>query len=89
MQEQLQHAKENWLPQLMEKVNKVSSAFSENFARIGSVGEVALHEEGQDYEQYAIHIKVKFRDEGCLEVLPSSLSSLPRCMACACFSAAA
>ena len=68
VQEKLKHARGNWLPQLLQKVTKVSKAFSENFARIGSVGEVALHEDGENYEQYAIHIKVKFRDEGALEV---------------------
>lgn len=68
VQEELNHAKEHWLPQLLQKVDKVSKAFSENFARIGSVGEVALHEEGENYDAYAIHIKVKFRQEGALEV---------------------
>lgn len=68
IQDELKEAQDNWLPQLLDKVKKVSQAFSENFARIGSVGEVALHQDGEKYESYAIHIKVKFRNEGALEV---------------------
>lgn len=59
MQEELEAAKENWLPQLKETVAKVSEAFSENFSRISSVGEVRLHEAGDDYEKYAVHIMVR------------------------------
>lgn len=40
-------------------VAKVSAAFSENFSRIASVGEVRLHEDGDNYEKYAVHIMVR------------------------------
>jgi structural maintenance of chromosomes protein 5 len=76
VQAELEDAEANWLPQLESKMQQVSQAFSENFARIGSVGEVALHKEGEKYEAYAIHIKVKFRNEGALEVRP------PLCFCC-------
>jgi chromosome segregation ATPase len=75
VQGDLDEAKASWLPGLREKVASISDKFSENFARIGSVGEVALHEAGEDYHQYAVHIRVKFRDEGGLEVLSASRHS--------------
>lgn len=64
-----------WLPELKAKVAAVSEKFSQNFARIGSVGEVGLHEAGEEYAHYAIQIRVKFRDEGGLETLSASRHS--------------
>jgi structural maintenance of chromosomes protein 5 len=75
VQEGLDEAKATWLPELKEKVASISEKFSQNFARIGGVGEVGLLEAGEDYHQYAVQIRVKFRDEGGLEVLSASRHS--------------
>lgn len=74
-QASLDEAKRRWLPELKAKVDAVSDKFTANFARIGSVGEVGLLETGENYEGYAIQIRVKFRDVGDLEVLSAARHS--------------
>ena len=59
MQGELDDAKARWLPELKEKVEAISEKFTANFARIGSVGEVGLHEAGERYNEYAIQIRVR------------------------------
>ncbi|KAF7187362.1 Structural maintenance of chromosomes protein 5 [Pseudocercospora fuligena] len=49
-----------WEPELDELIASISEAFSENFARVQCAGEVAVHKD-EDFEQWAIQIKVKFR----------------------------
>lgn len=49
-----------WEPELDALVVQISEAFAENFARIQSAGEVGVHKD-DDFEQWAIQIKVKFR----------------------------
>jgi structural maintenance of chromosomes protein 5 len=72
VQRDLDDARTRWLPELQGKIAAISEKFSENFARIGSVGEVGLLETGEDYHDYAVQIRVKFRDVGDLEVLSAS-----------------
>lgn len=52
--------RDRWEPELDRIVGQISDAFSENFSRIHCAGEVAVHKD-DDFEQWAIHIKVKFR----------------------------
>jgi hypothetical protein len=82
LQAELDADKAAWLPQLKEKVARVSAAFSANFRRIGSVGEIELFEDGDTFEAYAIHIKVKFRDEGALEVRSCATAAAAAARAC-------
>ena len=49
-----------WEPQLDELVGKISDAFGDNFARMGLAGEVQVAKD-EDFENWAIEIKVKFR----------------------------
>ena len=59
LQSELDDAKTKWLPELKTKIEAISEKFSENFARIGSVGEVGLFEAAEDYKAYAVQIKAR------------------------------
>lgn len=52
--------RELWEPQLDELVRKISDAFSENFTFISCAGEVGIDKQ-EDFADWAIQIKVKFR----------------------------
>ena len=62
--EQLQNSiteiKDQWEPELDALVAQISEAFGENFAKIQCAGEVGVHKD-DDFEQWAIQIRVKFR----------------------------
>lgn len=49
-----------WEPGLDKLVAEISDAFSYNFEQIGCAGEVSIHKD-EDFEAWAIQIKVKFR----------------------------
>jgi chromosome segregation ATPase len=49
-----------WEPKLDTLIAKISDAFSYNFEQIGCAGEVNVHKD-DDFDQWAIQIKVKFR----------------------------
>ncbi|KAL1205854.1 Structural maintenance of chromosomes protein 5 [Cardamine amara subsp. amara] len=63
--------KEKWLPTLRQLVVKINETFSHNFQEMAVAGEVSLDERDTDFDQYGIHIKVKFRESGQLQVLSS------------------
>lgn len=52
--------RDNWEPQLDKLIAEISDAFSYNFEQIGCAGEVSVHKD-DDFDQWAIQIKVKFR----------------------------
>jgi chromosome segregation ATPase len=52
--------KDQWEPELDALVAQISEAFGENFAKIQCAGEVCIHKD-DDFEQWAIQIRVKFR----------------------------
>lgn len=52
--------REKWEPKLDLLVSQISDAFSHNFEQIGCAGEVGIHKD-EDFELWAIQIKVKFR----------------------------
>ena len=70
-----------WLPELKRIIAEVNSNFGQSFARIGCAGEVALYEEidpvtqQEDFERYAIHIRVRFRAEEGLQLLTAHRQS--------------
>ena len=73
-----------WEPALERLVNRVSTAFGLAFKSIGCAGEVFLSKSGEsdenipptdDFEKWAIYIKVKFREEEKLQVLNSQRQS--------------
>ncbi|GAV75400.1 SMC_N domain-containing protein [Cephalotus follicularis] len=61
--------KENWLPALRNLVTQINQTFSRNFQEMAVAGEVSLDEHDMDFNQFGILIKVKFRQEGQLQVL--------------------
>jgi chromosome segregation ATPase len=60
MAEEITEIRSKWEPQLDILIAKISDAFSYNFEQIGCAGEVNVHKD-DDFEQWAIQIKVKFR----------------------------
>jgi hypothetical protein len=60
MAEEITEIRGKWEPQLDILIAKISDAFSYNFEQIGCAGEVNVHKD-DDFEQWAIQIKVKFR----------------------------
>lgn len=58
--QQIQKLMESWEPKADELVSRINDAFSYNFEQINCAGEVGIHKD-EDFEQWAIEIKVKFR----------------------------
>ncbi|KAF5831942.1 P-loop containing nucleoside triphosphate hydrolase protein [Dunaliella salina] len=73
-QKELDELKQKWLPELQELVAHINSKFSQSFAGIGSAGEVSLREH-DDFDKYAIEIRVKFRHEEDLQLLTGTRQS--------------
>eukprot|EP00250_Pteridium_aquilinum_P020889 c2497_g1_i1 orf=333-3566(-) len=68
-QQSVEAIKEKWLPTLRGLVSRINVTFSRNFQEMAVAGEVALDEHGNNFGQYGILIKVKFRETGELQVL--------------------
>ncbi|QIX01196.1 hypothetical protein AMS68_006713 [Peltaster fructicola] len=70
----IQNIREQWEPQLQEIIDRISTSFAENFSSINCAGEVGLYKD-EDFEQWAIQIKVKFREQEPLSLLDSHRQS--------------
>ena len=57
---QITKVRSKWEPELDKLVEEISDAFSYNFEQIGCAGQVSIHKD-EDFDQWAIQIKVKFR----------------------------
>ncbi|KAL0466634.1 P-loop containing nucleoside triphosphate hydrolase protein [Neurospora intermedia] len=57
-----------WEPRLDELVSRINDAFSYNFEQISCAGEVGVHKD-EDFEKWAIEIKVRFRAGEALQRL--------------------
>lgn len=57
---QIQKLMHKWEPSVDQLVSRINDAFSYNFQQISCAGEVGVHKE-EDFDQWAIEIKVKFR----------------------------
>jgi len=72
-----------WEPRLEMLINRVSAAFGNAFSSIGCAGEVLLSKSGDaenpvatdDFEKWAILVKVKFRDTEELQLLTGQRQS--------------
>ncbi|KAI1092795.1 P-loop containing nucleoside triphosphate hydrolase protein [Rostrohypoxylon terebratum] len=64
----IQSLKEKWEPAVDEVIRKINDAFSYNFEQINCAGEVGIHKD-EDFEQWSIEIKVKFRENETLQQL--------------------
>lgn len=60
LQSSIEEIKNQWEPELDALVAQISEAFADNFAKIQCAGEVGVHKD-EDFEQWAIQIRVKFR----------------------------
>ncbi|KAK4125010.1 SMC5-like protein [Parathielavia appendiculata] len=60
--------KSQWEPRLDQLVSQINDAFSYNFEQINCAGEVEVHKD-EDFEKWAIEIRVKFRENETLQRL--------------------
>ncbi|KAK3383610.1 SMC5-like protein [Lasiosphaeria ovina] len=60
--------KSQWEPKLDELASQINDAFSYNFEQISCAGEVGVHKD-DDFEKWAIEIRVRFRDNETLQRL--------------------
>ncbi|KAK3991141.1 SMC5-like protein [Cladorrhinum sp. PSN332] len=65
---QIDNIRGQWEPRLDELVGKINDAFSYNFEQISCAGEVSVHKD-DDFEKWAIDIKVRFRQGETLQRL--------------------
>ncbi|KAL3422325.1 RecF/RecN/SMC N terminal domain-containing protein [Phlyctema vagabunda] len=63
-----------WEPELDKLVLEISEAFAFNFERIGCNGEVGIRKE-EDFDLWAIEIRVKFRENETLQILDAHRQS--------------
>ncbi|KAK4187281.1 hypothetical protein QBC35DRAFT_435217 [Podospora australis] len=64
----IQEIRARWEPQLDALVSRINDAFSYNFEQISCAGEVGVHKD-EEFEKWAISIKVKFRSNETLQRL--------------------
>ena len=60
LNDRIHNIKNQWEPRLDQLVGKINDAFSYNFEQISCAGEVGVHKD-EDFDKWAIEIKVKFR----------------------------
>ncbi|CAG8961026.1 hypothetical protein HYFRA_00002566 [Hymenoscyphus fraxineus] len=63
-----------WEPALDELIGEISTAFAYNFEQIGCAGEVSVNK-AEDFADWAIEIKVKFRENESLQILDAHRQS--------------
>ncbi|KAL1872334.1 Structural maintenance of chromosomes protein 5 [Diaporthe australafricana] len=68
LSQQIQDLKDTWEPAVDDIINKINDAFSYNFEQINCAGEVSVHKD-EDFDKWAIDIRVKFREEEALQKL--------------------
>jgi len=66
--------KTKWEPALDKVVEKISTAFSESFEKIGCAGEVKVNKT-EDFDKWEIQILVKFRESEKLQILTNQRQS--------------
>ncbi|CAK7206660.1 Structural maintenance of chromosomes protein 5 [Sporothrix eucalyptigena] len=57
-----------WEPRLDELIGRINDAFSYNFEQINCAGEISVHKD-EDFDKWAIDIRVKFRENEELQKL--------------------
>lgn len=70
-QQESHELKNEWLPQVVDLVSVINDKFSHSFSFLGCAGGVELDqgENKDDYENYGITIKVKFRNDADMLIL--------------------
>ncbi|KAK0729779.1 SMC5-like protein [Lasiosphaeris hirsuta] len=64
----IEKVKSQWEPRLDELVGKINDAFGYNFEQISCAGEVGVHKD-EDFDKWAIEIRVRFREGETLQRL--------------------
>lgn len=59
--EKIKEIREQWEPELDQLVGRISDSFSFNMQQISCAGEVGVFKDEDDFAQWAIQIRVKFR----------------------------
>ena len=60
LEDKIKELRDQWEPELDSLVGKISNSFSMNMEQISCAGEVGVHKD-EDFDQWAIQIRVKFR----------------------------
>ncbi|KAI5925794.1 P-loop containing nucleoside triphosphate hydrolase protein [Camillea tinctor] len=68
LNKKFQDLMQKWEPRVDELVAKINDAFSYNFEQISCAGEVSLHKD-EDFEQWSLIVKVKYRENETLQQL--------------------
>ena len=61
----IKDAREQWEPKLDRLIKRISESFAYNMKQINCAGEVGVYKDEEDFDQWAIQIRVKFRYDGC------------------------
>ncbi|KAK5626848.1 hypothetical protein RRF57_002563 [Xylaria bambusicola] len=61
--------RQKWEPRVDALITKINDAFAYNFEQINCAGQVDIYKDEEDFEQWAIEIKVKFRQNETLQQL--------------------
>ncbi|KAF6233100.1 hypothetical protein HO173_008644 [Letharia columbiana] len=72
--DKIKELRDQWEPELDSLVGKISDSFSLNMEQISCAGEVGVHKD-EDFDQWAIQIRVKFRESEPLTTLDSHRQS--------------
>lgn len=78
LEQSIAEIRTKWEPELDALVSKISAAFASSFEKINCAGAVEVYKEGEDgrdFEGWAIHIQVKFRENEPLSLLDSHRQS--------------
>ena len=59
--DQIKEMREKWEPRLDKLIKRISESFAYNMKRINCAGEVGVYKDEQDFDLWAIQIRVKFR----------------------------
>jgi chromosome segregation ATPase len=64
-----------WEPELDRLVSTISESFAYHFSQIGCAGHVGIRKDEEDFDNWAIEIQVKFRENESLSILDSHRQS--------------
>lgn len=67
--QQIKELRDKWEPGVDKVVSRINRAFSHNFEQINCAGEVDVHKDEEDFEKWAIEIRVRFREGETLQIL--------------------
>ncbi|KAI1329943.1 P-loop containing nucleoside triphosphate hydrolase protein [Xylariaceae sp. FL0255] len=69
LSEKIKDLRDSWEPHVDALITKINNAFAYNFEQINCAGQVDIHKDEDDFDAWAIEIKVKFRQNETLQQL--------------------